>query len=1328
MRFEPIAIVGQGCVFPGATSPEELWRIVAESRETLTEPEEGEWRLSRESSRRDPDGNEWSIRGGYIRGFRPAFDRMGLKIDPEQVLRMDRMVHWLLHAASDALGGAAAGTAALARTGAVIGNLSLPTVSLSRYAEHVWLMGQEGRIPDALIEQEIGEPSHAVNRFMSGYPAHFLAEALGLGGGAFCLDAACASSLYAIKLACDRLHDGKADLMLAGAVNATDPLFLHTGFRALKAISPTGRSRPFHSEADGLVPSEGCGFIALKRLADAERTGDRILGVIRGIGLSNDGGHGGLLAPAKEGQIRAMRQAYDMSGLAPSDISLIECHATGTSLGDAVEIQSMSDVFSGRSGIPIGSIKGNIGHPVTAAGMAGLMKVIRAMDEGVYPSTRQIGGPIRLLEGTPFRLPAPGEKWAEGAPRRAALSSFGFGGNNAHLIVERYEPVGIAKSIRNPLNQAAIRKDADLAIVGIGVSAGNCSTAGEWAAALLGARNGKAEPAAARSREIELSLKEITVPPVDLKQALPQQVTLLQTAAAAAAEAGGLSGERTGVYVGMQCDAEIARHIARVRVGEWALKHEDLFDADNPDALFASSLQNAFYGPLESSTVVGLLPNVPANRLNKHLKLAGPGFTVSSEELSGITALELASRALRNGELDAALAGAVDLSCETVHEAAAQAMLESGSQIPGDASVMLALKRLEDALRDGNTVYAVLPGHAEAAADPDLLLGWGEKDAVRLASSFGHPHAASGLLHVAAGALALHYGLLPFGAGRNMRPWLRGEKARSARVVVRALGEVSGTVLLKERAGGAASFVQHGSRLHQLHTYSALNRRELLQSLREGKESRTGAVRLAIVASGAKELSDRLAAAAAELERLIGDPDSTFREAPGIYYGDKPAGGELAFVFSGAASAYAGMGGELLAAIPELGDDIHDRFRTAAEAAGWAYEEYPNREPDPLSRLGGASYLTQIHAAFTQRWLGLRPQAVIGLSSGETNALAAMGAWRELDGLFRDLKSHGIYTRELAGTYRVLQDAWGEPNPQWTNWRVLASPSAVREALSSEERVHLTMIHAPKDCVIGGDPAACSRVLNKLKPALSYPLGYDMVVHSPELTGISELWKDIHRRPTAPVPGVRFYSGVSAKHYSPDIDRAADALLEMASGTVDFPRTILQAWEDGVRVFVEHGPRSLCSGWIGQILAGREHLCVALDQPGVNPLEQAASSAARLFASGTNLDTGRLQERLSELASGISQDVRGRGMTFPAHLPPVVLPRLQTRKPDAVRPNRQEEVKPLNKTEETAPLPPAPRAPMSGSRPPPSRLLVNMPGSLPHIAITWSCKALCSDN
>ena len=145
--------------------------------------------------------------------------------------------------------------------------------------------------------------------------------------------------------------------MLAGAVCRSDDLFIHVGFTALNALSRSGRSRPFHRDADGLLPAEGAGFVVLRRLDDARRDGDRVLGVIRGVGLANDGRGRGFLAPSREGQLRAMRRAYEVAGLDPASISLLECHATGTAVGDATEVESSAEVFAAARDLPIGSLK-----------------------------------------------------------------------------------------------------------------------------------------------------------------------------------------------------------------------------------------------------------------------------------------------------------------------------------------------------------------------------------------------------------------------------------------------------------------------------------------------------------------------------------------------------------------------------------------------------------------------------------------------------------------------------------------------------------------------------------------------------------------------------------------------------------------------------------------------------------------------------------------------------------------------------------------------------------------------------------------------------------
>src|SRR5690606_5264533 len=341
-----------------------------------------------------------------------------------------------------------------ARVGAVIGNLGFPSEGLARLAAR----GFFGADADAL---GIG-PADPHERFMSGLPAHLLARALGLGAEAFALDAACASALYAIKHAADALHDRRADVMLAGAVNGADDLFLHVGFTALSALSPTGQSRPFEAAADGLIPAQGAAIVVLKRVGDALRDGDRILGVVRGVGLSNDGRGRGLLAPTESGQARAMQSALAQAGWAPSEVQYIECHATGTKLGDATELRSMDAVYGDAAAPrPIGSLKANLGHLITVAGVAGLQKVLAAMRHQTLPPTPKIETLNPIFGEVPFRPPGRPEPWESHGPRRAAISAFGFGGNNAHLLVEEWTALGPDLPIHAP-------QRAEVAIVGVG--------------------------------------------------------------------------------------------------------------------------------------------------------------------------------------------------------------------------------------------------------------------------------------------------------------------------------------------------------------------------------------------------------------------------------------------------------------------------------------------------------------------------------------------------------------------------------------------------------------------------------------------------------------------------------------------------------------------------------------------------------------------------------------------------------------------------------------------------------------------------------------------
>lgn len=463
-----IAIVGMASHFPDASNLHEFWENITNKCDSLTDissmSDAAYWR---KEDFYDPDATAADKTYGYKAGFVPAieFDPVAFKIPPAIMDSISTAQLFSLYMARQVMQDAGLADKKDAqvdrdRIGVILGgggngntSFSLAARQQAPYLREIMIKsGLSAEVADDVIARahelylEWNEDSFP--GFLGNVACGRIASYFDLGGTSYMVDAACASSLAAIKAAIGELNSGSCDAVLTGGVNLENSAFSFLCFSKTPALSKSNRSRPFDRDSDGIMLGDGVGLLVLKRLEDAELAGDRIYAVIKSLEASSDGRAKSIFAPRYEGQIKALKRAYASAGILPGDIQLIEAHGTGTASGDGTELKSLRAVFDEyrlpAHSIAVGSVKSQIGHTRCAAGAASMIKVALALHHKVLPPSINVQQPMEALsvEDSPFYLNSETRPWLrplDDSPRRAALSAFGFGGTNFHAILEEYE-------------------------------------------------------------------------------------------------------------------------------------------------------------------------------------------------------------------------------------------------------------------------------------------------------------------------------------------------------------------------------------------------------------------------------------------------------------------------------------------------------------------------------------------------------------------------------------------------------------------------------------------------------------------------------------------------------------------------------------------------------------------------------------------------------------------------------------------------------------------------------------------------------------------------
>lgn len=1263
----PIAIIGMGCRFPGAPSLEEYRRLLLEGRCAVEELPPQRFNQARYY---DPApgayGKSYSRLGGWI--AENGFDPKAFRMPPQVVEASDPLHLWALEVASSTLEHAGLDPFGLSgsNTAVVLGHSrgSMLTSDIGFSTAIEQLLAEVDRLPSLETLSPARRESirrAAVDLIHKRYPvrgedggpatntsllAGLISAAFGFTGRHLVVDAACASSFAALEIAARALRQGTVDLALSGGASYSQEMSMIL-FSQARALSADG-SFPFDERANGFISSDGLGMVLLERLEDALHNGRRIYGVLHGIGGSCDGKGKGLWAPRKEGQVLAIERAWARSAVRPEQVGLIEAHATSTALGDATEVEALTEFFGPRlrpgAKVPIGSVKSNLGHAREAAGIASLLKVLIAFEAEAIPPSIGYRRPSAGIdwERTPLVHAGSLLAWPRnGSPRIAGVDAFGIGGLNYHVVVEEPPSGERTDALLEAARGAHPPAREPVAIVGIGCVLPGARNVEEYWRLLREGRDAFTDvPASRWPAEIyhqpgerapwrtytkrggfvtgfEPDWRRYKIPPRQVQGTDPLQFMLLESASDALADAGvdltQVDRRRVATAVGSVFGSDYAVELMlAMRVPEAcealveALRHEGV--EPRLAARAAAELETALRGRLPTITEDSSgssSSSTLASRIAKTLDLQGSAFALDAACSSSLASLEVLCEALWASDCDLALwsGGDRSLRIQRFEDYCQQDLLsrrgrcvpfdaQADGFLPGEGALVCVLKRLEDARAAGDRVYAVIRG-VGSASDGERG-GLFRPSAAGLASAMRRAYTASGVAPDSVGFVECHGSATPAEDRAEIDALEQVFCPGRDRPLL--LGSVKSNLGHLQGSAGAAAVVKAALALQ-----------------RQSAPPTAGVSGSSAVLGPGLELtsSERPLAEARAAVSTMGVGGIHYHvvleRAPEPETADEPAHDGLCYLFPGQGSQYPGMLREAAETWPEAKSRLDQidallrrRGQLSLSEVLWQRTELLGEVVwTQLAVLGGDLMMLEVARAH-----GLEAGLVTGHSYGEYPALVAAGSMSVEAAVEATLlrceaiaavDRPGAMASVMTDRTRLLELLQGLPGA--------AAPSN---------------LNAPDQIVVSGEPRAIDALLARCQAAgvTALRLPVPRAFHCELMRPAAELLASRIDGVRLERPKLRFLSSVGAVERT-DADELRRGLVAQFTQPVDWVRQIERAYAAGFRRFVEVGPGNVLTRLTGKILRGREFVAVSLDdrkRPGRPALDKALAALGRTQA------------------------------------------------------------------------------------------------------------------